>query len=140
MAPSSIYLSLYSRWPTFQLEDATSALNAVWQEIRQTSEMSYNIYRLDFRVLLCFLEVCLLVCALKVPLTLKNGAIIIFGYFGTAVGSKGLIDAVAPGETRFALWLKLGVFLFIALLFPFIVTLNPKDLFGTKSDGRSEET
>jgi hypothetical protein len=140
IGPSSIYLSLYSRWPTFELEDAAAALNAVWQEIGQASQTSYNIYRLDFRALLCFLEVCLLVCAWKVPLTLKNGAIIIFGYFGAAVGSKGLIDAVAPGETRFALWLKLGVFLFIALLFPLIVTLSPKDLFGTKSGSRSEET
>ena len=138
--PSSIYISLYSRWPTFYLEDAIAALNSAWHDITDTSEASYNFYRSDSRILFILAEICLVVCAFRVRLTLKNGAIIVFGYFAAAVGSKSLIDALAQGESRFTLGLKIGVFILIAVLFPLLVTWSPKDVFTVKDNNQNEET
>jgi hypothetical protein len=129
-----IYLSLYYGWPTLQLESATRALNAAWQETMMRSTEGVKLYRVDFRLIMCFLEVCLIVCAFIVRFTFKNTLIIVVGFVGLAFGSKTWIDSIVEQESGMALLVKFAVLSVLALAFPIIVTWNPKDIFAQKAD------
>jgi hypothetical protein len=138
--PHRLYVSLYYGWPTFQLEDATEALNAAWQETFTDSEGVSQFYRLDIRLILCLLALCLVICAFVVQLTVKNVLIISVAFVGLAYGSKTWIDLLIQGDEHLALFVKIGVFTAIALTFPVLVTWNPKDIFAAKPDVTDQET
>ena len=129
-----IYFSFYSNWPTYQLEDATQALNVNWEQTLAQSGERHKLYRLDIRIIVCLLGLCYLVCAFFVRLTIKNVIIIGLAFLGIAYGSKTWIDFVIQGDEQLAIWVKLTVFTIIALGFPAIAVWNPKDIFTTELD------
>jgi hypothetical protein len=135
-----LYLSFYYNSPTFQLEDAARALNTAWQQTLTDSGQSRVLYRLDFRVIIIFLEFCFLVCSFFVQLTAKNVLIIALAFVGLAYGSKTWVDMLVQADEGAAFRVKLLVFAVIALCFPMIVTWNPKDIFTARSESRPEET
>lgn len=131
-APRQIYLSLYTDWPTFALEQAVASLNGIWKENFQASYGRIPIpYRGDLRLILFLLSVCLLVCSFYAPLTVKNFLIIVSSFVGSAVGSGSLIAFVTQGyDAAVHLFVRAIVLIVLAVGLPFFVHWNPQDIFG----------
>jgi hypothetical protein len=131
-APRQIYLSLYTNWPTFVLEQAVSSLNGIWKENFQASYGRIPVpYRANLRLILLLLSVCLLVCSFYAPLTFKNFLIIVSSFVGSAVGSNSLITFLTQGyDASFRIFVLAIVLIILAVGLPFFVHWNPKDIFG----------
>jgi hypothetical protein len=114
------------------LEEAVTALNRVWAyQSGGFSALAFVLYRMDFRLTLLFLPLCLLVSSFFVPLTAKNYLIIVFSFIGSVVGAGRLIDFVAQGHgSTFRFLVQVIVTAVLSAGFPFLVNWNPKNLFS----------
>src|SRR5262245_50334331 len=130
--PRNIYLSLYTDWPTFTLEEAVTALNRAWENhSRGFSGHVPVLYRNDFRLTLLSLSLCLLVSSFFVPLAAKNYLIIVSSFTGSAVGAGKIIDFVTQGHSStFHFFIQVSILAVLAVGFPFFVDWNPKNLFS----------
>lgn len=131
--PENIYLSIYGRWPTYQLEDVVQALNTAWHKSVENLDFATSLYRPDFRLTVFFLEVCLISCSFFLTWSLKNAVIVITSYIGLALGIGKWVDFAIQTDPGLKLILKLCILAVIAVGFPFVTRWNPKDLF----DGRT---
>ena len=128
--PRDLYLSLYSQWPTFILEEAVSSLNAAPPAERDPESETRLPYRRDLRLALLLLPICLFVCSLHVPITLKSFVLIGTGLVGSLLGSKELLSFSTQGlDETWQFGAQAIVWLLLALLFPVVVLWNPADLF-----------
>lgn len=133
--PQAIYLSLYSQWPSFELEEATASLNGAWSGTFQKVDKFPALYRRDFRLILLFLVLCLLVCSFFVTLTVRNFLIVSLSFAGAALGSNQLIDFFAQGyPTTVRFVLEIIVLMALAMGFPFIINWNPQEIFKRKEN------
>jgi hypothetical protein len=131
--PENIYLSIYGRWPTYQLEDVVQALNAAWHKSVENLDFATSLYRPDFRLTVFFLEVCLISCSFFLTWSLKNAAIVITSYVGLSLGIGKWVDFVIQTDPDLKLILKLSILAVLAVGFPFVINWNPKDLFDGKT-------
>jgi hypothetical protein len=129
--PHDIYLSFYRRWPSFQLEDAVRSMNTSWQaSLAALDEPQPAIYRLGFRSTLVFWSVCLFVCSFYAPLSLKNFLIVSMAFLGLGIGSNSAVALFTGAYPGLAAVLSIVALAVVALGFPVIVNLNPKDIFS----------
>jgi hypothetical protein len=133
--PTNVYLSLYSQWPSTVLEDATLALNSAWG---QRTTKFYDIcpfYRRDFRLTMLFLELCLIVCAFRIDLTLKSFLISSVAFVGLSLGNDKWVQFFVPQDRpNLQLVLQLAILSVLSIGFPVVVRWNPKDLFGKREE------
>lgn len=137
-APSDIYLSLYTDWPTFVLERASVSLSRVWKSSYQQANYGSTSlpYRGNLRLTLILLSMSLFVCSFAAPLTIKNFLIIAVGYIGFAVGSGSIVDSFTQGHDASVQFVARALVLVIlALGFRHFVRWDPKEIFS-KGGGR----
>ena len=128
--PHRLYLSLYKSWPTFELEDAVSALDSGWQSTAVEEAEMLPIHHRNTRLAEIFLLLCLLSCGIVARLTPRNVLIIVVAFLSIGVGAKTAVDLVAVDQSaRLNLILHLGYLGALSIGFPFIVKWNPKDVF-----------
>ena len=134
-SPSNIYLSLYSDWPTFALEQATASLNRVWENsYRQAKYGNLQIpYRGELRSTLILLSICLLVSSFSVYLTFKNFFIISITFIGLKIGSGSFIDFVSQDHSvSFRFYIQTFILFIIAVGLPIFAHWNPQDIFDKR--------
>jgi hypothetical protein len=128
--PHRLYLSLYKSWPTFQLQDAVSALDSAWQSTPVEEAQTFPIHHRDTRLTEIFLLPCLISCAILARLTARNVLIIVVVFLSMGVGAKTAIDLIATGQSpQLNLIIQLTYLSVLSLGLPFIVKWNPKDIF-----------
>jgi hypothetical protein len=135
--PKYIYISLYGDWPTFTVEEAVKSFNYCWSDIVSPSTYGavFRLYRAEYRATLFFLTVCLLVSSFYAPLTIKNFLIICVSFIAMTMGSIKTIDFVTQGYgVVFSAVLKVTIWVFFAIAFPFLVNWNPKNIFCQKGN------
>lgn len=129
-SPRDIYISLYRQWPSFQLEDAVRSMNTSWEGSRRLDESQPAIYRLEFRSMLIFWSVCVLVCSFYAPLSLKNFLIVSASFLGLGIASNAAVKFFTGAYPGLASIINIAVLAVVAFGFPFIVNWNPKDIFS----------
>lgn len=128
--PHRLYLSLYKSWPTFELEDAVSALDSAWQSTPVEEARTIPIHHRDTRLAAIFLLPCLISCGMLTRLTARNVLIIVVVFFSIGVGAKTAIDVIATGQSpQLNLIIQLAYLAVLSVGLPFIVKWNPKDIF-----------
>jgi len=129
--PQDVYLSLYSEWPTFELEQAASAINRIWGAQAETSDRSVPLLnRGALRVTFLMLALCLLVCSMIVALTLRSFLIIASVFLGMAAAAAAAIDTFLTGyDAALRFWVNAAALLIVALGLPSLVHWDPKDIF-----------
>jgi len=126
-----VYLSLYKSWPTFQLENAVSALDSAWESVAVEAAEVIPIHNRDTRLAEIFLLPCLISCGLLIKLNIKNLTIISISFFSLALGLKAALDTIALGQNAgMRLVTQIGLLTILAIGFPLIVRWNPKDIFN----------
>lgn len=125
----TIYVEIYENWPTYALEQASAGLNAA-VETRTQHPAPPRLNRRQPRLLLLFLPLCLLACAFVVELTFKNVVVVSAAYMAAFFGSDEIVSHLTDGLGAPAVdaW-RIGVYAFLAALFPLIATLDPKEAF-----------
>jgi len=132
--PLNIYLSLYSEWPTFVLEEAVSGLNGSWQTLPKESVTS--LYRRDLRLTLLLLIVCVFVSSFFTRLTIANFLVITVGFAAAGTAANQALDFFAQGyPATFRSVLQILILLILALSFPFIVNLSLQKVFPNQGEG-----
>jgi len=129
--PSDIYLSLYTQWPSFFLEEAIESLNSSWDHnFSKFADRTPTLYRRDFRLTLLFMSLCLCVCSFHVTPSLKNFVVIGTSFFGVALGVNESIHAFDQDYTPLARsTLQVLALTVLAVGFRFIVNWNPQQIF-----------
>jgi hypothetical protein len=129
--PRNIYLSLYEQWPSIELEDAFSVLSSDWQQQVVQDDNIFPIYRRDFRLTICFLEVCLVVCSWQVKFTIQNVLIVAVGFVGLALEiDKWVVFLVQRNDPNSKLIIQICILMVLSAGFPFIARLSLGKLFG----------
>jgi hypothetical protein len=129
-SPRDIYISLYRQWPSFHLEDAVRSMNTSWEGSRRLGESQLAIYRMEFRSMLIFWSVCVLVCSFYAPLSLKNFLIVSASFLGLGSASNAAVKFFTGAYPGLASIINIAVLAVVAFGFPFIVNWNPKDIFS----------
>lgn len=132
--PLNIYLSLYSEWPTFVLEEAVAGLNGSWQTLPKESVTS--LYRRDLRLTLLLLIVCVFVSSFFTQLTIVNFLLITLGFAASGTAANKALDFFAQGyPATFRSVLQVLILTILALSFPFIVNLSLQKVFTNEGTG-----
>jgi hypothetical protein len=131
-SPQNIYLSFYNEWPTFYLEAAVSSLNANWHRNFAATYRNFpSLYQREFRLMTTFLFLCLLVSSFSVRMTPKNWLIVSATFVGLGTALEGGVinqfrQALSPA---WGLVFETSTLAGLAILFRYIVTWNPKNVF-----------
>lgn len=135
--PQQVYLSFYKRWPSYFRDIITTGLNHVWDEkANRDGNFSDDLYRIDLRLSMIFLCLCLLICSAKTSLTLKNFLIISIAYLGIVHGGfKALELFVSDFDSDLKLISIILVQFIVAIGFPSFVNWDPTDLFSNNKGG-----
>jgi len=127
--PATVWIDIYSEWPTVILESIVASLNTA---LSQTSAdvVTNRFYRQHVRGFYLMLMLCLLSTSYVIRLTWKSVAMITLlftpVYFGL---DAALAPFLGDLSSRSQLIIAAGVYVTLALLFPLVVRLNPRDLF-----------
>lgn len=125
-----IFISLYSLWPTFVLEEAVSSINHAWRGLAEAESWLAMLHRGKYRVLLVLLSVCLAASTRQVQGTWKSFLLISAAYLGLGAGFAELVEFLAPnysaliGDT-----LLVAGWLVLALGFPVFLRWDVKEAF-----------
>jgi len=130
--PRQIQLSLYKQWPNTFLSSVLESLNEEWQErIPKDSSWSEQLFRAEFRSLMLFLSLCLLISAYRVPLSLKNTIIISLAYLGAALGGSKTITFVLIDHNPALILFATLIFQFLLAIFLYaFIYWDPKKIFS----------
>lgn len=128
--PDNVYLSIYTQWPTFEIELAMRTINDAWHVAVMDESGDYVINHRDIRLILLALFICLITCSFYVSYTLKTFLIISVSFIAFSVSATNWIDPlVAGGNPRSQLWVEIATLLVIAVAFPVIGGWSAKNLF-----------
>ncbi|GAA0742042.1 hypothetical protein GCM10009107_05130 [Ideonella azotifigens] len=131
--PSRIDLSLYKRWPSFEIEGAAQSINLSWQDAFSLGKQRTSLVHHDIRTLLLFIAVALWASSRKVHLGTKTFLVITFFFGGIGLAVNAAIRSVAATYPSVELPANLFVLTVAALVYPMVVTWNPKDIFGASA-------
>jgi hypothetical protein len=129
--PRDIYISFYREWPSFYLEAAVSSLNSNWHRSFDKAYNNFpNIYRRQFRLVVLFWFLCLLILSSSVRPTFRKFVIVSVSFVILAVGAGQLISLLTEGRGPLAaLILEILVFAALAVCFRQIETWTMKSVF-----------
>lgn len=137
-APARIYFDLYDRWPTFVVERAVTALNATAEQFVQPAAGEREIHHRDLRLLLLLLTLCLGASSFVAPLTFRAFLIISCAYVGLFLGSGAAIGLFTGSlDAGVRTIVQIGIYVALALAFPFIANLKLDLVFGPRSPNES---
>jgi hypothetical protein len=129
--PRDIYISFYREWPSFYIEAAVSSLNSNWHRSFDKAYNNFpNIYRRQFRFIILFWFLCLLIVSSSVRPTFGKFVIVSVSFVILAVGAGQLISLLIEGRGPLAaLILEVLVFAVLAVCFRQIETWTMKSVF-----------
>jgi hypothetical protein len=128
--PPRIRLSLYSRWPTFVLDDAVASLDVLRRRTAPRESVPVPA-RLDLRLALLTLSLCLIASSRHATMSPKNALIVSGAFLASTTGLWKTIDFLTPGyNPLFLMSLKAATAIGASLLLPTAVAWNPKQVFG----------
>ena len=132
--PVAVYISLYSGWPTFVIENAVGALNHAWTSDSVDAGGLPSLYRGRYRLFLPLLTVCLLACTRRAQNTVKSFLLITAAYVAAASGLAELLEFFTKDypeqPVRIAL---IVIWAVLALGFPVFVGWDVEDVFKRKA-------
>lgn len=135
--PAKIQLSLYSQWPSFELEEAVSSINHVWKANFANEYGAYRgvpvPYRSDLRLLLFFWTCCLFLSSLRTKFTLKKAAVISATFVSYALTIYEKPAQFVSFNSLEGLAFRIFLLLVMTLAFPIITGWDIKNVFERKS-------
>jgi hypothetical protein len=129
--PRDIYFSFYREWPSFYLEAAVSSLNSNWHRSFDKAYSNFpSLYRRQFRFVILFWFLCVLIVSASVRLTLRKFLIVSVTFVLLALGAGHLVSFLTEGRGPLtALTLETVVLATLAVGFRRIVTWSAKSVF-----------
>jgi hypothetical protein len=138
--PFDLFISLYSNWPTSDIQNAVRAINLAWTSGEGSDPgLLPSLYRGRYRILLLLTTVCLLACAGRAQNTVKGFLLILAAYIGTALGLAELLDRFTKNYPKEPV--EIGVVILwvvLALGFPIFVGWNIEDVFNPNKSKSSK--
>ena len=134
--PLEVFVSLYSGWPTFAIEDAVAALNHAWTSDAAGSGSLPSLYRGRYRLFLPLLTVCLLACTTRAQNTVKSFMLITAAYVAASTGLAELLEFFTKDYPEQPV--RIGLIIMwtvLALGFPVFLRWDVKDVFKRKGAG-----
>ena len=134
--PPKIYLSMFHGWRGDYRGKALIGLHEAWAEACSASSKESVLVREELRLVLVGIFICLLVSSLHVAMTIKNFLIISAAFAGLGFGAFQLLHPfVQDWNPDYRLIAAAAVLLFLAVAFPYLPKMNPKDLFDKRDNG-----
>lgn len=136
-SPAHIYIALYEDWEWNIVVRAITSVSDQWQYYvaQATQNELFGLFHSDYRSIVIFLCLCLFVSSFCAWLTVQNGLIISLAYLGAALGIIKTTDFFTQGYgPTFSLMFKAAARFGLALMFPFIVNWNPRNVFTSSGD------
>lgn len=134
--PRQIIMSFYENWPNAYMQENIDGLNTAWSNHTQAS-LAERLVTPLFRLTLACWSLSLLVCSFTVPLIWVNALKISLLFIPLACANKAASFILASYGPDILLGGSVVFQIILALFLPYIVRLNPKDVFragGKKAD------
>jgi len=129
----NIYISIYKSWPTLQIEEAASALDATWQEISQDEIRSLPIHDRNSRLIEFFLIPCVISSGMIARLTIGRVTILIALFITAGYASLEAVEKMTPEFSEIdRLVLIVATLIIFSVFFPFLTKIDPKDIFRSR--------
>lgn len=130
-----IDLSLYSEWPSFELERAVGELNSSWNAVAFPKALQQRdfLYRGTVRWTMLSWFLCLLVCSYRIVPGFWKFVFISTSYLALTLGSDKFVGFLAQGYSSLNVLLNYLVPVGLAFVFPTIVGFDLKKLFEPKN-------
>jgi hypothetical protein len=138
--PFDLFISLYSNWPTRDIEKAVGAVNLAWTAGEGADPgLLPSLYRGRYRILLLLTTICLLACTRRAKNTIKSFLLILGAYVGAAFGLAELMDHFTKNYPEQPVEIALVIlWVVMALGFPMFVGWDVKDVFHRKKSKSSK--
>ena len=134
--PATVWVDLYSEWPTATFESVVASLNAAISQTPADSKTN-RFYRQRVRGLYLLLTLCLLSTSFVIRLTWKAVAMIALAFTVAYLGVDTMLEPfLADLSGRVQLIIAGIVYVALGALFPIVIRWDPRNLF--KKRGRRE--
>ena len=135
--PRNISISLYRDWNDPARANALVAFKSAWTEACAVPIKGSVLVREELRLLLAAAFICLMASSFEVTINPKNFAIIACSFASLGYGALSLLQFfISDWSATHRLDAHVVVLSTLALLFPALPRLNPKEIFGRSESDR----
>jgi len=128
--PSRIFLSLYKRWPSLEIEEGVRSINRGWATAFSGGKQRSALVNHNIRTVLLFTALCMFSSSRRVTMNIKNFLIIALSFGALAVAVNAAIKVATAAYPAAELPSSLLILFVAALVYPFVATWSAKDVFG----------